>query len=121
MATKVPTILYICVLELIYHMLQILYILFIDEPLLRLITEISVGIVVLTCAIAIIVIVIVYKRNRRNQKDESIDGMSYLPYNSDTFCVIFFRKVMIGILKTTTVQTHKCQMNKILDNTNIMC
>jgi uncharacterized membrane protein len=101
-------------------MLQIQYILFIDEPLLG--TGSIVGIVVgLLCAIVIIVIVIVYKRNRRNQKDESIDGMSYLPNNSDTFCVIVFRKVMIGILKTTTVQTHKCQMNKILDNTNIMC
>ena len=91
MATKVPTILYICVLELICHMLQILYILFIDEPSLG--TGSIVGIVVgLLCAIVIIVIVIVIvcKRKRRNQKDESIDGMSYLPNNSDTFCVIFF-------------------------------
>ena len=88
MATKIPTILYICVLELICHMLQILYILFIDEGLgnIRI-----VGIVVgLLCAIVIIVIVIVCLRKRRNRKDESIDGMSYLPNNSDTFCVIFF-------------------------------
>ena len=77
MATKVPTILYICVLELICHMLQILYILFIDEPSLS--TGSIVGIVVgLLCAIVIIVIVIVCLRKRRNRKDESIDGMSYL-------------------------------------------
>jgi len=77
MATMVPTILYICVLELICHMLQILYILFIDEPSLS--TGGIVGIVVgLLCAIVIIVIVIVCLRKRRNQKDESIDGMSYL-------------------------------------------
>jgi preprotein translocase subunit SecF len=91
MATKIPTILYICVLELICHMLQILYILFIDEPLLGLGIRSIVGIVVgLLCAIVIIVIVIVCLRKRRNRKDESIDGMSYLPNNSDTFCVIFF-------------------------------
>ena len=71
------TILYICVLELIYHMLQILYILFIDEPSLS--TGSIVGIAVgLLCAIVIIVIVFVCLRKRRNQKDESIDGMSYL-------------------------------------------
>lgn len=80
MAMMVPSILYICVLELIYHMLQILYILFIDEPLLGLGTGSIVGIGVgLLCAIVIIVIVIVCLRKRRNQKDESIDGMSYLP------------------------------------------
>jgi preprotein translocase subunit SecF len=91
MATKIPTILYICVLELICHMLQILYILFIDEPLLGLGIIRIVGIVVgPLCAIVIIVIVIVCLRKRRNRKDESIDGMSYLPNNSDTFCVIFF-------------------------------
>ena len=73
------TILYICVLELIYHMLQILYIIFIDEPLLGLGTGSIVGLAVgLLCAIVIIVIVIVCLRKRRNRKDESIDGMSYL-------------------------------------------
>lgn len=78
MAMMVPSILYICVLELICHMLQILYILFIDESSLG--TGSIVGIVVgLLCAIVIIVIVIVCLRKRRNQKDESIDGMSYLP------------------------------------------
>jgi hypothetical protein len=50
------TILYICVLELIYHMLQILYIIFIDEPLLGLGTGSIVGLAVgLLCAIVIIV------------------------------------------------------------------
>ena len=79
MAMKVPTILYICVLELIYHMLQILYILFINESSLGLGTGSIVGIAVgLLCAIVIIVIVFVCLRKRRNQKDESIDGMSYL-------------------------------------------
>ena len=94
MATKAPTILYICVLELICHMLQILYILFIDEPLLGLGTEIIVVIALLLCAIVIIVIVIaiVCKRKRRNQKDESIDGMSYLPNISDTCCYFFLGK-----------------------------
>ena len=54
------TILYICALELIYHMLQILYIIFIDEPLLGLGTGGIVGLAVgLLCAIVIIVIVIV--------------------------------------------------------------
>ena len=77
MATKVPTILYICVLELICHMLQILYILFIDETSLG--TGSIVGIVLgLLCAIVIIVIAFVCLRKRRNRKDESIDGMSYL-------------------------------------------
>ena len=60
-------------------MLQILYILFIHEPLLGLGTKGFVGIAVgLLCVIGIIVIAIVRLRKGRNQKDESIDGMSYL-------------------------------------------
>jgi hypothetical protein len=91
MATRIPTILYICVLELICHMLQILYILFIDETLLVVGIRSIVGIVVvLLCVIVIIVIVLVCLRKRRNLKDESIDVISYIPNNSDTLCDIFF-------------------------------
>jgi hypothetical protein len=76
---------YLCIRTDLSH-LQILYILFIYEPSLG-----TGGIVVIVaplCAIVIIVIVIgiVCKRKRRNQKDESIDGMSIIL----TLSVLFF-------------------------------
>ena len=93
MATMVPTILSICVLDLICHMLQILYILFIEEPSLS--TGGIVGIVVgVLCAIVIIVIVIWCLKKRRNQKDESIDGMSCLQkYFCHFLCYFFLGKL----------------------------